>query len=163
MLCFECSRRFHEKTMQIWNAIAQKCDPEAKCSNNVLHVWPSVSRGATNGSWQLRNEHQTSILMTRHYPDLASDESSVWNFCARLLKYRLLNASKFMSSQRTIFCHCCIVFFCLFVFLFTLRGSVIHAIFLLKYFMYWLCLVSWPLQCNILCNTGFAWSGPNCP
>ena len=56
-------------------------------------------------------------------------------------------------------------FFCLFVFLFALWGSVIHAVFLLKYFIYCLCLVSWPLQCNILCNIGFAWSllGPNCP
>ena len=49
--------------------------------------------------------------MTCHYPALGSDESSVWNFCARLLEYRLLNASKFMSSQRIIFCHCCFVLF----------------------------------------------------
>ena len=47
-------------------------------------------------------------------------------------------------------------FFC-FV-LFALWGSVIHAIFLLKYFIYWLCLVSWPLLCITLCITGFAWS-----
>ena len=59
----------------------------------------------------LRNEHQNSILMTCHYPHLGSDESSVWNFCACLLEYTLLNTSKFMSSQRTIFCHCCFVFF----------------------------------------------------
>ena len=88
--------------------------------------------------------------MTCHYPDLGSDESSVWNFCARLLEHRLLNASKFMSSQRTIFCHCCLAFFCLL--------CEVHAVFLLKYFIYWLCLVSWPMQCNILCNTGIAWS-----
>ena len=55
--------------------------------------------------------------MTCHYTDLGSDEASVWNFCACLLEYRLLNASKFMSSQRTIIlCHCCFVF--LFVYLF---------------------------------------------
>ena len=60
----------------------------------------------------LRKEHQNSILMTCHYPALGSDESSVWNFCARLLEHRLLNASKFMSSQRTIFCHRCLVFVC---------------------------------------------------
>ena len=56
VLCFECSRRFHQKAMQIWSAIAQKGNPEAKSSNNVLHLWPSVSRGATNGSWQNRDE-----------------------------------------------------------------------------------------------------------
>ena len=58
--------------------------------------------------WRLRNEHRNSILMTRHYldldsdsdwlnqisqaarpciqqlyPDLSSDASSVWDFCAR--------------------------------------------------------------------------------
>ena len=56
--------------------------------------------------------------MTRHYPDLGSDKSSVWNFCACLVEHRLLNASKFMSSKRTIFCHCCFAFFlfiCFFV------------------------------------------------
>ena len=31
----------------------------------------------------LRNERRNSILMTRHYPDLGSDASSVWNFFAR--------------------------------------------------------------------------------
>ena len=36
--------------------------------------------------------------------------------------------------------------------------SVIHAVFLLKYYIYWLCLVSWPLLCITLCITGFAWS-----
>ena len=49
--------------------------------------------------------------MTCHYPDLGSDESSVWNFCARLLEHRLLNASKFMSSQRTIFCQFVVLLF----------------------------------------------------
>ena len=62
---------------------------------------------ATTGfpaKWRLRNERRNSILMTRHYPDLViavigwkiastnqklypdlgSDASSVWNFCARL-------------------------------------------------------------------------------
>ena len=83
--------------------------------------------------------------MTCHYPDLGSDKSSVWNFCACLVEYRLLNASKFMSSQRIIFCHCCFVFSFFCFVLFALWGSVIHAIFPLKYFIYWLCLVSWPL------------------
>ena len=35
-----------------------------------------------------------------------------------------------------------LLFFSLFVFVFALRGSVIHAVFLLKYFICWLCLVS---------------------
>ena len=41
---------------------------------------------ATTGfpsTWRLRKERTNSILMTRHYPDLGSDESSVRNFCAR--------------------------------------------------------------------------------
>ena len=33
--------------------------------------------------WRLRKERRNSILMTRHYPHLGSDVSSVWNFCAR--------------------------------------------------------------------------------
>ena len=40
---------------------------------------------ATTGfpaKWCLRNEHRNSILMTSHFPDLGSDTSSVWNFCA---------------------------------------------------------------------------------
>ena len=41
---------------------------------------------ATTGfptKWSLRNKRRNSILMTHHYPDLGSDVSSVWNFCAR--------------------------------------------------------------------------------
>ena len=33
--------------------------------------------------WRLRNEGRNSILMTRHYPNLGSVASSVWNFCTR--------------------------------------------------------------------------------
>ena len=42
---------------------------------------------ATTGfpaKWCLGNEHRNSILTNqKHYPDLGSDASSIWNFCAR--------------------------------------------------------------------------------
>ena len=42
-------------------------------------------RDATNGfpeKWRPRNEYRNSVLMMRHYPDLGSDASSVWNISA---------------------------------------------------------------------------------
>ena len=54
-----------------------------------LLAWENIRRhfgDATTGfpaGWRLRNERRSSILMTRHYSDLGSDVSSVWNFCTR--------------------------------------------------------------------------------
>ena len=49
-----------------------------------LRKQPTFGKATTGfpAKWRLRNEHRNSILMTRHYPDLGSDTSSVWNFCA---------------------------------------------------------------------------------
>ena len=44
---------------------------------------------ATTGlptKWHLRNECRNSILMTRHFRQLGSDTSSVWNFCVHFAK-----------------------------------------------------------------------------
>ena len=55
------------------------------CPFSSLRKQPTFS-DATTGfptKWCLRNEHRNSALMTRHYQDLGSNVSSVWNFCTR--------------------------------------------------------------------------------
>ena len=45
----------------------------------------TIFRDTTGGfpaRWRRRSERRNSILMTRHYPDLGSEASSVWKFCA---------------------------------------------------------------------------------
>ena len=59
-------------------------------------------RNATTGvsvKWRLRNEWRSSILMTCHNPDLGSDTSSVWNFCAWLFSQAKLWRTCPDSSQ----------------------------------------------------------------
>ena len=50
-----------------------------------LRKQPTFSDATTGfpAKWRLRNECRNSVLMTRHYPDLGSDTSSVWYFSAR--------------------------------------------------------------------------------
>ena len=57
----------------------ETCQSVAWENSRHLATLPLVSPP----KWRLRNEHRNSILMTHHYPDLGSDASSVWNFCAR--------------------------------------------------------------------------------
>ena len=77
-------------------------------------------RYATTGftaKWRLRNERRSSILMTRHYPDLGSasdclfffsnqsealpraDGSSVWNFCVRATQKTVLWPKEMITSS----------------------------------------------------------------
>ena len=55
---------------------------EVSCSLRKQSTFGDATTGFP-AKWRLRNECRNSILMTRHYPDLGSDASSVWNFCAR--------------------------------------------------------------------------------
>ena len=48
---------------------------------------------------RLRNERRNSILMTRHYPDLGSDASSVWNFFARISDFIWWGNQPILFSQ----------------------------------------------------------------
>ena len=50
--------------------------------------------------WHLRKEHRNSILMTHHYPDLGTDASSVWNFCARFSLRRHLAGKPVVAKSQ---------------------------------------------------------------
>ena len=52
------------------------------CSLRKQPTFGDVTTGFP-AKWRLRNKRRNSILMTRYYPDLGNDVSSVWNFCAR--------------------------------------------------------------------------------
>ena len=49
----------------------------------TTQIWVVLLIG--RAAWEIFNQSEAirnSILMTRHYPDLGSDASSVWNLCA---------------------------------------------------------------------------------
>ena len=58
---------------------------DLNCPFSSLRKQPTFGDSTTGfpTKWCLRNERRNSALMTRHYPDLGSNVSSVWNFCTR--------------------------------------------------------------------------------
>ena len=95
---FKVFNGLHCWTLNFIGPFAKKLENLEKLENVVIGYSSSKCPGssslrkqptfgdATTGfpaKWRLRNKRRNSILMTRHYPDLGRDTSSVWNFCAR--------------------------------------------------------------------------------
>ena len=56
------------------------------------------------GKWLLRNGRWNCILITRHYPDLGSDASSVWNSCVCFSVVASRNVGCFLRLVLLLFC-----------------------------------------------------------
>ena len=72
--------------MPFGTAMGSTLQRKRKCARfTSLRKQPTLGDATTEfpAKWRLRNERRNSPLMTRHYPDLGSDASSVWNFCTR--------------------------------------------------------------------------------